>query len=122
VARALTAPRPAAPAYQPRRPEKTILYQVLAEHLETFLARVDADETRAGLPRFVVRELRAFLDCGILARGFARVHCRACGVDTVVAFSCCLQRKTMRSWGTRCTIRARIDAAPSGARGSQSCG
>ena len=48
----------------------------------------EADETRSGLPRFVVRELRAFLDCGILARGFERVRCHACGVDTVVAFSC----------------------------------
>jgi len=62
--------RPPAPAYRPRRPEETILYQVLAEHLETFLARIDADETRAGLPRFVVRELRALLDCGVLAHGF----------------------------------------------------
>jgi len=88
VARALAAPRPAAPAYQPPRPGKTILYQVLAEHLETFLARVEADQTRNGLPRFVVRELRAFLACGILARGFSRVHCTQCGQDALVAFSC----------------------------------
>ncbi len=52
-----------------REPEKTVLYQVLAEHLETFLGRVAADPDRGDLPRFVVRELRAFLDCGILAHG-----------------------------------------------------
>src|SRR6266568_3230842 len=41
-----------------------------------------------GLPAFVERELRAYLDCGILARGFARVRCPDCGFERLVAFSC----------------------------------
>ena len=32
--------------------------------------------------------LSSFLDCGILAKGFARVHCTRCGKDALVAFSC----------------------------------
>ena len=40
------------------------------------------------LPAFVWRELEAFLRCGILAHGLARVHCDGCGKDDVVAFSC----------------------------------
>jgi hypothetical protein len=36
----------------------------------------------------VRRELYAYLDCGILANGFARVHCTSCGRDERVAFSC----------------------------------
>ena len=40
------------------------------------------------VPRFVERELRGFLRCGILAHGFVRVHCDACGLDRVVALSC----------------------------------
>ena len=57
-------------------PPGTVLYQVLAEYVETFLARASpGDEGGFGLPRFVERELRGFLDCGILARGFCRVHC-----------------------------------------------
>jgi DNA-directed RNA polymerase subunit RPC12/RpoP len=36
----------------------------------------------------VERELRAYLDCGILARGFARVRCPDCGFERLVAFSC----------------------------------
>jgi anaerobic ribonucleoside-triphosphate reductase len=32
--------------------------------------------------------VEAFLHCGILAHGFARVWCAACGKDDVVAFSC----------------------------------
>jgi len=40
------------------------------------------------VPRFVERELREFLDCGIPAQGVLRVHCDACGEDRLVAFSC----------------------------------
>jgi len=71
-----------------REPESSVLYRVLAEHLEGFLIRVDADPGRAGLPRFVVRELRAYLQCGQLSRGFCRVRCTACGKEILVAFSC----------------------------------
>ena len=39
-------------------------------------------------PRFVARELRGSLRCGILAHGFVRVRCDGCGLDRVVAFSC----------------------------------
>ncbi|NOT31797.1 MAG: hypothetical protein HOP15_15230 [Planctomycetes bacterium] len=42
----------------------------------------------SGLPDFVRRELYAYLDCGILANGFARVHCASCGRVELVAFSC----------------------------------
>ena len=56
------------PRYHRRQPEQTVLYRVLAVHLATFLQAVESDPTRT-LPRFVAKELRAFLDCGILARG-----------------------------------------------------
>jgi hypothetical protein len=72
--------------YRRREPEHSALYGALQSRLETFLAqaRVEGD----GLPKFVERELRAFLRCGILAHGFARVHCDGCGHDRLVAFSC----------------------------------
>jgi transposase-like zinc-binding protein/putative transposase len=70
-----------------RRPEDGVLHIVLREHLESFLV-----ETRAchgeGLPAFAERELREFLSCGILARGFARFRCEGCGREILVAFSC----------------------------------
>lgn len=59
---------------------------MVSEQLETFLARQRRRER--SVPRFVERELRSFLDCGVLAHGFLRVHCDACGQDRVVAFSC----------------------------------
>jgi hypothetical protein len=72
--------------YVPRNSERTVLYGVVAGYLETFLAR-QRQRDRV-VPRFVEQELRAFLDCGILARGFLRVHCGACGLDRLVPHSC----------------------------------
>jgi hypothetical protein len=40
------------------------------------------------VPRFVEREFRAYVDCGMLEHGFVRVRCDACGCDRLVAFSC----------------------------------
>lgn len=40
------------------------------------------------MPRFVERELRSYLDCGVLVRGFLRVHCDACGKHRLVPYSC----------------------------------
>ena len=74
------------PAYCPRRPEESVLYGVVAGNLETFLAR--QSERDRPVPRFVERELRSFLECGILANGFLRVHCDACGRDRLVPYSC----------------------------------
>jgi len=58
--------------YTPRQAEESILYGVVSENLETFLARQEQRERV--VPRFVEREFRSFLDCGIAAQGFLRVH------------------------------------------------
>jgi hypothetical protein len=68
---------------------KTLPYEVVCDQLETFLAGArERSEHGRGLPAFVERELRAYLDCGILARGFARVSCPDCGFERLVAFPC----------------------------------
>ena len=72
--------------YERRRPEETTLYQVVQEHLESFLAQVQA-ETGASLPDFVKAEFDAFLECGILAHGFLRLRCAPCAHEKLVAFS-----------------------------------
>jgi hypothetical protein len=58
--------------YLRRRPEESVLYHVVAENIETFLSR-QQDRGRV-VPRFVERELRSFLDSGVPANGFVRVH------------------------------------------------
>jgi hypothetical protein len=40
------------------------------------------------VPRFAEREFRAYLECGVLAHGFLRLHCEECGYDRWVPFSC----------------------------------
>ncbi|MBW1886568.1 MAG: transposase zinc-binding domain-containing protein [Deltaproteobacteria bacterium] len=72
--------------YERHEPEKTLLHEVVREQLEPFLARARRDG--APVARFVERELRAYLDCGILAHGFLRLHCDTCGRDRLLAFSC----------------------------------
>ena len=72
--------------YRLRQPEQTVLYQVVAEHLETFLARERQQDRH--VPRFVERDFRKFLQCGIPARGFLRLVCQTCGRNKLVAFSC----------------------------------
>ncbi len=60
-------------AYRPRNPEESLLYQVVAGELETFLASQQDNERN--VPGFVEKEFRSFLDCGVLARGFLRIAC-----------------------------------------------
>jgi hypothetical protein len=72
--------------YQRRRPEETVLYKAVSEHLPTFLSV--AAQAEREVPSFVRREMEAFLDCGIIERGCLRSRCRHCGYDRLVAFSC----------------------------------
>ena len=53
---------------------------------ETFLTR--QSERDRPVPHFVERELRSFLECGVAAYGFLRVHCDTCGRDRLVPYSC----------------------------------
>jgi hypothetical protein len=62
-------------------------WHTVAEHLESFLAEARETHERA-LPRYVERELREYLKCGILAHGFLRARCRSCGKGLLVALSC----------------------------------
>ncbi len=79
---------PTVATYEPRDPSSTVLYNVIAEHLETFLASLDDNPGAKGLPAYVQREFYDYLQCGILAHGFLRLGCDACPKETLLAFSC----------------------------------
>jgi hypothetical protein len=72
-----------------------------------------------GLPGFVRREFEAYLRCGILGHGFARVRCEGCAFERLVPFSC-KGRGFCPSWrGRRMTERAaHLSAAVSARVGS----
>jgi hypothetical protein len=71
--------------YARREPEKTALYQVLQRHLLTFEQQWTDEAAGRTLPAFVIEELHKFLDCGILARGFAHLYCDTCHEHYAVA-------------------------------------
>jgi Transposase zinc-binding domain/Putative transposase len=79
---------PAVATYAPRDPSQTVLYHVIAEHLETFLASCHDDPDGSGLPAYVEREFYDYLRCGILAHGFLRLGCDTCKHELLVPFSC----------------------------------
>jgi hypothetical protein len=75
--------------YRRRRPERTPLYRAVQAHLETYLALArDGHDDGGGVPRHVEGAFRRYLECGILAHGFARARCGECGHDFLIAFSC----------------------------------
>lgn len=70
---------PYAPGYVPRLGPASVLHEAIRDNVETFLE--EARERTAhgmGVPPFVEEELLAFLRCGDLAHGFARVRCGDC--------------------------------------------
>jgi hypothetical protein len=42
----------------------------------------------SGYPAFVEKDFSRYLNCGLLANGFARLRCPSCGYERFVAFSC----------------------------------
>jgi hypothetical protein len=68
--------------------------------------------TAHGLPRYAERELDKYLRCGVLAHGFARVRCSACGRELLVGFSCAL---------SGCARQSAHEEVPLGCKGRGIC-
>jgi ribosomal protein S27E len=80
-------PRPAV-AYVRRQPELTAQHRLVRENWPAFERLAKAENDGRGLPPFVAKAVKGYLNCGQLARGFVRVRCGGCGQDQLVAFSC----------------------------------
>jgi hypothetical protein len=74
--------------YRPRRPETTALYEVVRDNLETLYGAIGEGAIAVRIPKHARKELEAYLSCGLLCRGFARLRCQGCGESRLVAFSC----------------------------------
>jgi hypothetical protein len=72
--------------YRRRQPEGTVLYEAVRGNLATLLE--EAGQQGRGLPRYVERDFTRYLECGVLAHGFARVRCESCKEELLVGFSC----------------------------------
>lgn len=73
--------------YKRHEPETSALYKIVSDNLESFL-RYTREHYRKPLPRYVEREFRRFIRCGILSFGLTRLRCARCGKDMLVAHSC----------------------------------
>ncbi len=76
--------------YRQRRPRESAFYRLVEEHYEQFeQAYPERYEDRYGFLRPVIREtVYKYLACGDLKQGFARVRCRDCGHEYLLAYSC----------------------------------
>ena len=79
--------------YNRRHPERTLLYQTIAEHFETWFelascGQFDGQGDHHTPKPYVRQAFRKYLECGIFAHGFARAWCDDCGHDYFVAYSC----------------------------------
>jgi hypothetical protein len=69
----------------------------LCDNLETLYGAIEDGALAVRIPKHTRKELEAYLDCGLLCRGFARLRCDDCGESRLVAFSCYLELKTIWS-------------------------
>lgn len=91
--------------YRPRDPRDSDLWRLMDEHFDSFRQVYDeCYQAKYGFWRPVVeRSVTAFLKCGDLEEGFARVRCPDCKHEMFVAFSCkqrctcpsCHQKRTL---------------------------
>ena len=96
---------PGPQCYRRRQPERTLLYRTVQTHLATWLKLQDDGRGKTA-PAFVEREFLRYLECGILANGFARARCADCGHDFIVAYSC-----KSRAVCPSCTTRRMVETA-----------
>jgi hypothetical protein len=81
--------------YERRRPERTLLFQLVEEHYPEFLELLSAQGR--SLPEYVRREFEDFLKCGRLEHGFLRVRCADCHTERLLVDEV-LPHLPMRQW------------------------
>jgi hypothetical protein len=92
--------------YRRRQPERTVLYRTVQTHLASWLDLCGGAPQGGSVPAHVEREFRRYLECGILAHGFARARCGECGHDFLIAYSC-----KGRGVCPACNARRRVETA-----------
>jgi hypothetical protein len=114
MARGVRSRRPGASAddstgvvYERRRPERTTLYEVVRDNVQTLYGAIDDEAIAIRIPEHAKKELEAYLDCGLLCRGFARLCAR---VATRAVWSPSAVRDVVsapRAWAGACAPRRR---------------
>ncbi len=105
-------PVPAAVRHQRHRPEETVLYRLVEQHVPAFQHRLA--ELEQPLPAFVLDEFRSYLACGRMEHGFIRVKCDGCRHGLLAWPAACLLLQEARDLPLlRCPAHGR-DRRPPG--------
>ena len=76
--------------YEKHNPRKNVFRRILSNHFEEFLTLYsDRFQKKYGFLRRVVPEaVGKYLECGDFSCGFARIKCKSCREEYLLAFSC----------------------------------
>ncbi len=72
--------------YESHNRQEDLLYQVIKRHWKNFVS--ECESNAHAVPNFIKKEFEAFLRCGVLEYGFARVYCQECRYNRLIGFSC----------------------------------
>jgi hypothetical protein len=97
----LSCPKQSPAVYRPRRPEKTVLFEVIKKYYNTWCRN-----SKDPIPKYIDKVFRSYLECGILAKGFACAHCDSCHKDFLIGFSF-----TRRGVCPSCNTRDMVETA-----------
>ena len=98
--------------YRPRDPQASDLWRLIDQHFDSFQQVYDERyQAKYGYWRPIIEQsVTAYLKCGDLHEGFARVRCADCQHEMFVAFSC-KQRCTCPSCHQKRTLMTGIHVA-----------
>jgi hypothetical protein len=76
--------------YRTRKPQYSPYYQCIEDNYEEFKRSYERifKEKYGYLRPHIEKVIYQFMDCGILRNGFARVKCKECNHEYLLAFSC----------------------------------
>jgi len=76
--------------YRRRKPQHSPYYQCIEDYYEEFKRTYDRrfSQKYGYLRSHIEKVIYQYLDCGILHSGFARIKCRNCNHEYLLAFSC----------------------------------
>lgn len=74
------------PSYERHNQQNDLLYQISQRHWQSFSALCESQDHP--VPNFIKKEFEAYLRCGVLEYGFARIYCQECHYDRLIGFSC----------------------------------
>lgn len=73
-------------SYEQRKPETTLMHQIIREHLNTFVEEMFHEERT--MPQYILKTIDRYLECGIPAHGVIKMACESCGTSFALPFSC----------------------------------